>query len=292
MAGDKDPFDLTGQPAEQRLDAPAVTKPAAETASSAERYAPGTWLESPPDVVEDRPPARTLGRVRMPTRVVLLAVLPLLLVGTYRYLLFVLEAYEHLTWVWWWVLYFVAFRLATIVCWVVVVRWILRRHEVSALVAWRKPTRQDWKWVVGGLAFMVAFWLVYWEIIPWIGWDWALPVPIPDGVDVVAFPYWWNLLLFAVGAVLIAPFVKETFFRGFVLGGLNRVWWLIPSALFSAVLFSAMHFSLHLIIPFSVGGLVFGAMYLRTKHLTAPAMAHAGWNLGVTVLLLIEYGVG
>ena len=168
MAGDNDPFDLIGQPAEQQLDVPAVTNPAAETASSAERYAPGTWLESPPDVVEERAPARTLGRVRMPTRVVLLAVLPLLLVGTYRYLLYVLEAYEHLTW----------------------------------------------------------------------------------------------------------------------------VWWLIPSALFSAVLFSAMHFSLHLIVPFSVGGLIFGAMYLRTRHLTAPAMAHAGWNLGVTVLLLMEYGVG
>ena len=47
MARDKDPFDLTGQPAEQQLDVPAVTNPAAETASSAERYAPGRGWSLP-----------------------------------------------------------------------------------------------------------------------------------------------------------------------------------------------------------------------------------------------------
>ena len=228
----------------------------------------------------------------MPLRVVFLTALTLALVAGWAYLSTQISAYEQLGWEWWFAVIMAGGSLLTVVCWVVIPRWILKRHQSSALVAWRRPTRQDVNWICAGLAVMVGFWLVYWEIVPWTGWDWALPVELPDDANVAAFSSWRHVAIFAVAAVIVAPIVEETFFRGFMLGGLNRVWWLIPSLLLSAALFSAVHFNLRVVIPFAVFGLVLGALYLRTKHLTAPALAHAGWNLGVTAFLIAENGIG
>ena len=228
----------------------------------------------------------------MPVRVLFLTAFSLALIVGWVALLIVTSVDEQLSWHWWFLLVMAGGNLLIIVCWVTIPRWILRRHEASDLVSWRRPTRQDVRWIVAGLAMMVGIWFVYWEAIPWTGWEWALPVPVPDNANIVVFFSWWHAALFAVSAVLVAPFVEETFFRGFMLGGLNRVWWLIPSLLFSALLFSAVHVNLRVIIPFAVFGLVLGALYLRTKHLTAPTLAHGCWNLGATVMLVLEYGIG
>jgi len=287
----QDALDLMARPAEQQSTIKLVAQPAAQSTSASVSCAPTAWLElHEPDFTEPIP-ERALGRIRMPVRVFFLTALTLALAAGWAVLLRRTSLDEHLSWDSWLVVIVAGISLVIIVCWVVIPRWILRRHRSGTLVAWRRPTRQDVNWVCAGLVVMVGVWLVYWEIVPWTGWDWAIPVPLPDDANVVAFVSWWHAAIFAASAVIVAPIVEETFFRGFMLGGLNRVWWLIPSLLLSAALFSAVHFNLRVIIPFAVFGLVLGALYVRTKHLTAPALAHACWNLGATVMLLMEYGV-
>ncbi len=288
----QDALELVARPAQQQSNMRLIAQPAAQSFSVPISYAPHAWLDLPKPASTELIPARTLGRIRMPVRVLSLTALTLALAAGWAFLLVRTSLDEHLSWQWWLVVIMAGTSLVTVVCWVTIPRWILKRHQSSSLVAWRRPTRQDVKWICAGLTVMVGFWLVYWEMVPWTGWEWALPVPLPDDANVVAFISWWHAAVFAASAVIVAPIVEETFFRGFMLGGLNRVWWLIPSLLLSAALFSAVHINLRVIVPFALFGLVLGALYLRTKHLTAPALAHAGWNLGVTVLLLIEYEVG
>ncbi len=284
-------MELVARPAHQQAALALVARPAP----------PASLPYSPPSddqPVATRPvsaepmPERTLGRVRMLVRVLFLTVLSFVLLGGLYVLLIETSAHESLGWDWWFVVTVAGGVVASVICWVAIPRWILKRHRANYLVAWRRPTRQDAKWIAAALALMVAFWFAYWAVIPWTGWEWALPLPWPDDAQVTVFFTWWHAALFAASAVIVAPIVEETFFRGFMLGGLNRVWWLIPSLALSALLFSAVHFNLQVIIPFAVFGLILGVMYIRTKHLIAPALTHASWNLGVTTVLLIEYGVG
>ena len=228
----------------------------------------------------------------MPVRVFALEALTIGLVVALVIGLHESGAYDVIGWEWYFVIALGGSHLIVIGCNLLLPRWILRRHHALDLVRWRRPTWQDARWVGLALAAMVGFWFAYWEIMPWIGWEWALPERPPEDVSVVAFANWWHLAIFAVSAILIAPVVEETFYRGFMLGGLSRVWWLAPSLLVSAVLFSLIHFDLYVLLPFTIFGLVFGGLYLRTKHLTAPAVAHSCWNLGVTVVLVVEYGIG
>ena len=292
----QDPLRLIAQPADQQSTLTLVAQPAGQSQSAPISYAPHTWLDLPQPVTVDpeavEPAPRSLGRIRMPVRVLFLIVVGSAALVGWFYLLRETNAYNELGWQWYLVAYLAGTSVLMILCWALLPRWILRRHGSSELVAWRRPTRQDFNWLTIGLALLVGFWFLYWQIIPWTGWEWALPVQPPDDANVVVFAAWWHAAILAIQVVIVAPYVEETFFRGFMLGALNRVWWLVPSLVLSAVVFSALHFNLRLIIPFAIGGLIFGAMYLRTKHLTAPAMAHAGWNLGVTVFLLMEYGVG
>lgn len=288
----QDALDLVARPAKQQSTIKLVALPAAQSAAAPDSYSPAERPELPAPVSDEPPVARTLGPIRMPVRVLFLTALTLGLASGWVYLLIQTSLYEHLGWEWWFVVILAGLSLVSVLCWVVIPRWILRRHQATHLIGWRRPTSQDFRWMSAGLAVMVGFWIVYWQIIPWTDWEWALPVQPPDDASVVGFVSWWHVAIFALTTVIVAPIVEETFFRGFMLGGLNRVWWLIPSLLLSAVLFSAVHFNLRVIIPFAVFGLVLGALYLRTKHLTAPALAHACWNLGVTVLLGLEYGVG
>ncbi len=288
------PLELIARPASQQVRLKLIAHPAPQLMLAPPISAPPVEIALTPSAAQTA--ACPLGRVRMPLRVLGLALLPLMLLLVFLLAIFALSLDDQLRERWGWPafnLMLMAFSLvASVICWVVLPRRILRRHDALALTAWRRPVRQDWLWTAAALAAMVVAWAVYWRLVPWIGWDWLLPVSPPEDVEVSVFGAWWQVVVFAGTAVIVAPIVEETFYRGFALGGLNRVWWLIPSILLSAALFSAAHLNLGVLIPFMIFGVILGVVYLRTRHLTAPALAHAGWNLGVTVLLIAEYGVG
>ena len=57
--------------------------------------------------------------------------------------------------------------------------------------------------------------------------------------------------ILALGVVLVAPVCEELFFRGFVFGGMRRLWGFVIGGIVSGLLFSTAHAQPGLIIPFA-----------------------------------------
>jgi membrane protease YdiL (CAAX protease family) len=116
---------------------------------------------------------------------------------------------------------------------------------------------------------------VYAGLVRLVGLDALLPdTNVPDEL----FEERLVLPLAGVATVLVAPLAEETFFRGFVFGGLRRYGFLW-AALISGLLFSAAHVSLGGLIPLALVGMLFAWSYSRTGSLWTPIYAHFFFNL-------------
>ncbi len=116
---------------------------------------------------------------------------------------------------------------------------------------------------------------VYGSMIDALGLEVLQPTPVPDeflGSGAT------RLLLSAV-VVLWGPFVEEVFFRGFFLGGLIAPLGAARAALVSAAIFAVAHLEIGSMIPLFITGLVLAWLYLRTRSIWPPLMAHAAQNL-------------
>jgi membrane protease YdiL (CAAX protease family) len=108
-----------------------------------------------------------------------------------------------------------------------------------------------------------------------IGIDQLLPGPnVPEAM----FEHRLVLPLAGLATVLVAPLAEETFFRGFMFGGLRRFgfFW---AALVSGLLFSAVHLNPGGLIPLAMVGMLFAWSYARTGSLWTPIYAHLTFNL-------------
>ena len=124
---------------------------------------------------------------------------------------------------------------------------------------------------------------VYHALIQLVGVDALLPdTNVPEKL----FEARLVLPLVGVATVLVAPLVEETFFRGFVFGGLRRYgfFW---AALISGLLFSAAHLSLGGLIPLALVGMLFAWSYSRTGSLWTNIYAHLIFNLVSFVALTV-----
>ena len=92
--------------------------------------------------------------------------------------------------------------------------------------------------------------------------------------------------LFAT-TVVVAPLVEETFFRGFVFGGLrSRYDWHWAAAI-SAALFAAAHMQITFFIPAFILGYLFAYLYQRSNSIWPGIIIHIVINaLAVTVLYM------
>jgi len=99
------------------------------------------------------------------------------------------------------------------------------------------------------------------------------------------------LPLTGVATVLVAPLAEETFFRGFVFGGLRRYgfFW---AALVSGVLFSAAHLNVGGLLPLALVGMLFAWAYSRTGSLWTNVYAHLIFNLVSFIALAATQGGG
>ena len=98
----------------------------------------------------------------------------------------------------------------------------------------------------------------------------------------------WQTIGLVVGIVLIGPLSEEIFFRGFLFPAMNKRWSLFPSALFSGFLFSLVHFSIVVIISFTLLGMMLAYLYKKTGSLWASVACHAVFN-GISVTLMLIY---
>ena len=83
-----------------------------------------------------------------------------------------------------------------------------------------------------------------------------------------------------IGAVVVfwGPFAEEIFFRGFLLGGLIGPLGGARAAIASAAVFAVAHIVVGSMIPLFITGLVLAWLYLRTKSIWPPLVAHSAQN--------------
>jgi membrane protease YdiL (CAAX protease family) len=94
-------------------------------------------------------------------------------------------------------------------------------------------------------------------------------------------------IAFGVLAVLIAPFVEELAFRGFLFNVVLRYTPLWVAALVSGAIFGLSHGSLSAFVPLAASGVVLAYVYYFTGSLTASMLTHALFNAINLVLLAL-----
>jgi membrane protease YdiL (CAAX protease family) len=89
---------------------------------------------------------------------------------------------------------------------------------------------------------------------------------------------WWGGWSALFALVLVAPLTEELLFRGWLLQDLKDQYGQRNALLWSSLLFGLVHLELSAILYATLGGLVLGAVALRTKSTLASIAMHAGVN--------------
>lgn len=89
---------------------------------------------------------------------------------------------------------------------------------------------------------------------------------------------WWGGLSALFALVLVAPVTEELLFRGWLLQDLKEQYGESRALLWSSALFGFAHLEAPAVLYAALGGLVLGAVALRTKSTLASVAMHAGVN--------------
>ena len=92
---------------------------------------------------------------------------------------------------------------------------------------------------------------------------------------------------FALAAILLAPAVEETMFRGIMYPYLKQRVGVAMAVTLTSVLFAAIHLNVLIAIPLVFLGCVLTWLYERTDSLLAPIVTHAVFN--ATNFLMLVY---
>jgi membrane protease YdiL (CAAX protease family) len=100
------------------------------------------------------------------------------------------------------------------------------------------------------------------------------------------------VVLLGILSLALAPVMEETFFRGFLFGGLRGRWGLLGAAFGSGFLFALAHFtglsSLPLLPAIGMIGMLFAWAYNYTGSLFAPIGAHFLFNLVAFLIAVFD----
>jgi CAAX protease family protein len=94
-------------------------------------------------------------------------------------------------------------------------------------------------------------------------------------------------LALVAGAVLVAPFCEELFFRGFLFGGLLHQMSFWPAALLSAFLFALAHGDVGSFIVLFIFGVVLAFVRWRTGSIWPGIVIHAANNATAAVAIIL-----
>jgi len=98
-----------------------------------------------------------------------------------------------------------------------------------------------------------------------------------------------GVALFAITAIVVAPLLEETFFRGFLFQGLARSWGPVWGAIVSAGLFGLAHQQASVFVPLFALGLLLAWVFYRSGSIWTNILLHASFN-GVSVLVWAAFG--
>jgi membrane protease YdiL (CAAX protease family) len=89
---------------------------------------------------------------------------------------------------------------------------------------------------------------------------------------------WWGGVSALLALVLVAPVTEELIFRGWLLQDLKEQYGQRRALLWSSLLFGLVHIEPGAVVYAALGGLVLGAVALRTQSTLASIAMHAGVN--------------
>ena len=100
-----------------------------------------------------------------------------------------------------------------------------------------------------------------------------------------------TVILFVIGAVILAPIVEELLFRGVLLRALLRRFEPVTAVLGSAIIFALVHYigdpnTLPFLPALTGLGALLALVALRSGDLSMSIFIHAGFNLTTTILFL------
>jgi len=95
-------------------------------------------------------------------------------------------------------------------------------------------------------------------------------------------PFWLLLT-----GVVVAPFVEELFFRGFVFAGLRQHWGWKKAGLVSSLIFAIFHLDPVALIPTFLLGYVFASLYEQSKSIWPGVILHFLVNFVGLVSVLV-----
>lgn len=148
-------------------------------------------------------------------------------------------------------------------------------HPVGLHIFWRR---------VLGLYFLTwAINIIYVLILYWNN----LTPPTTDVyTKLFAATDWWMFVLNIILAVILAPVIEETLFRGLVYGSLRIYGGKWVAAAISAAIFSGLHLQTYGFFSRFVLGLALAYLYERYRSLYPSIALHAFNNLIATLLML------
>lgn len=165
---------------------------------------------------------------------------------------------------------------------------LLRGHPFWECLGWRKiraaangKARNPFVFVLGGCGLSLLVALL------------TSRMKTPDQMPIEElFKFRSTAFLFMAMAVLVAPLVEETLFRGYLYPLFARSFGVTPSILITGTLFGLMHgaqlgWTFSLVTVLIVVGIVFTLVRARTGSVFASYLMHLGYNSLIAVAAII-----
>jgi membrane protease YdiL (CAAX protease family) len=105
-------------------------------------------------------------------------------------------------------------------------------------------------------------------------------IPIPEYIQKILFDRGSETGVYSfITIVIAAPILEELIFRGIILNGLLKSYSPLKSIIISSLLFGLVHLNPWQFIGASIGGILSGWVYFKTKKITLPIIIHMTNNL-------------
>src|SRR5580693_6679163 len=148
-------------------------------------------------------------------------------------------------------------------------------------LGWRRLTRSPWLFFFAGCGLSVVVFIVTAKMQP------PEDVPIEE-----LFRYKNTAILFMAMAVLVAPLVEETVFRGYLYPLFAKYFGVATSVIVTGVLFGLMHgaqlgWTWGLVSVLIVVGVIFTFVRARTGSVFASFLLHLGYNSMIALVTIL-----
>ena len=153
---------------------------------------------------------------------------------------------------------------------------IRKRNASWATVGFSLPEERSMlllPWCV--LVLSLFFSGVYTVTVMALGLDFMLPEPVP--VEALGEGLYKVSSVIIIG--LVGPLTEEVFYRGFLLAALVSPFGTVRAAVIASAIFAVNHGTISILIPVFISGMLLSWLYLKTRSLLPPMLAHAAQNL-------------